>query len=82
MPVIHTTFRYVALSSNEKTNFKARELKSVHVDAVGQFVKFVIHKNHVNKYNLYNQVSTYPTRLYKQVVPHLSLIGKILAMGQ
>ncbi len=49
--------RYVALSNNEKTQYKARELKSVHVDAVGTFVKFVIHKNHVNKHNLYNQVS-------------------------
>jgi centrosomal protein CEP104 len=48
--------RYVALSDNEKTGFKARELKSVHVDAVGHFIKFVIHKNHVNRHNLYNQV--------------------------
>lgn len=49
-------FRYVALSDNEKTAYKARELKSVHVDAMGVFIKFVIHKNHVNRHNLYNQV--------------------------
>lgn len=47
---------YVALSDNAKTSFKARELKSVHVDAIGCFVKFVIHKNHINKHNIYNQV--------------------------
>ncbi|XP_070562065.1 centrosomal protein of 104 kDa-like isoform X2 [Ptychodera flava] len=47
---------YVSLSDNEKTGFKARELKSVHVDALGQYLKIVIHKNHVNKYNLFNQV--------------------------
>ena len=47
----------MALSDNERSGFKARELKSVQVDALGQFVKFVIHKNHVNKHNLYNQVS-------------------------
>ncbi|GFO45194.1 centrosomal protein of 104 kda-like isoform x4, partial [Plakobranchus ocellatus] len=47
---------YVSLSDNEKTGFKARELKSVHVDAVGHFLKLNIHKNHVNKHNLYNQV--------------------------
>ena len=35
---------------------QARELKSVHLDAVGQFVKLVLHKNYVNKYNMYNQV--------------------------
>lgn len=52
----YTRLGYVALSDNEKTSFKARELKSVHVDAIGHFVKFVIHKNHLNPHNLYNQV--------------------------
>ena len=46
----------MSLSDNEKTAFKARELKSVQVDAVGVFLKLNIHKNHINKYNLYNQV--------------------------
>ena len=36
--------------------FQARELKSIHLDAEGHFVKLVLHKNHVNKYNIYNQV--------------------------
>ncbi|KAK6477548.1 centrosomal protein of 104 kDa isoform X1 [Huso huso] len=48
---------YVSLSDNEKTGFKARELKSVHVDAMGQYLKLIFHKNHVNRYNLYNQVA-------------------------
>lgn len=48
--------RYVELSSNERTEFKARELKSVHVDAEGLYLKLVLHKNHVNRLNLYNQV--------------------------
>ncbi|XP_015771072.1 PREDICTED: centrosomal protein of 104 kDa-like [Acropora digitifera] len=47
---------YVALSSNESTDFKARELKSIHLDFEGNFIKLVLHKNHVNKYNIYNQV--------------------------
>lgn len=47
---------YVQMSTNEGTNFKARELKSVHLNADGQLVKLLIHKNHVNKLNLYNQV--------------------------
>lgn len=46
----------MTLSDNSQTDYKARELKSVHVDAVGCYLKLVIHKNHVNKYNLYNQV--------------------------
>ena len=44
------------MADNAKTGFKARELKSVHVDAIGRYLRLVIHKNHVNKYNLYNQV--------------------------
>ncbi|XP_018419582.1 PREDICTED: centrosomal protein of 104 kDa, partial [Nanorana parkeri] len=48
---------YVALSDNEKTGYKARELKSVYVDAVGQYLKVIFHKNYANRYNLYNQVA-------------------------
>lgn len=49
-------YSYVSLCDNEKTGCKARELKSVYVDAVGQFLKLILHQNHVNKYNVYNQV--------------------------
>ncbi|RXN34496.1 centrosomal protein of 104 kDa-like [Labeo rohita] len=49
--------RYVSLSDNEKTGFRARELKSVHVDAVGSYLKLTFHRNHVNQYNIYNQVA-------------------------
>ncbi|NWR45758.1 CE104 protein, partial [Regulus satrapa] len=48
---------YVPLSDNEKTDFRARELKSVYLDAVGQYLKLIFHKNYVNKYNLYGQVA-------------------------
>ena len=41
------------------SNLQARELKSIHLDAEGHFVKLVLHKNHVNKYNIYNQVSCF-----------------------
>jgi centrosomal protein CEP104 len=52
----YTRLGYIELSSNDRTDFKARELKSVHVDAEGTFLKLVIHKNFVNRLNLYNQV--------------------------
>uniref|UniRef100_A0A4W6G9A2 Centrosomal protein of 104 kDa n=1 Tax=Lates calcarifer TaxID=8187 RepID=A0A4W6G9A2_LATCA len=51
---------YVSLSDNEKTGFKARELKSVHVDAIGTYLRITFHKNHVNAYNHYSQVQTTP----------------------
>uniref|UniRef100_A0A668AZ19 Centrosomal protein of 104 kDa n=1 Tax=Myripristis murdjan TaxID=586833 RepID=A0A668AZ19_9TELE len=50
---------YVCLSDNEKTGFKARELKSIHVDAIGLYLRITFHRNHVNRYNLYNQVLLY-----------------------
>jgi len=46
---------YIYLSNNEKTGFKSRELKSVHVNTEGLFVRVLIHKNHLNKFNIYNQ---------------------------
>ena len=49
-------YRYIELSSNERTTFKARELKSIHIDAEGIFLKLIIHKNYANRSNLYNQV--------------------------
>ncbi|XP_037334389.2 centrosomal protein of 104 kDa isoform X1 [Pungitius pungitius] len=48
---------YVSLSDNEKTGFKARELKSVHVDAIGTYLRITFHRNHVNHYNHHNQVA-------------------------
>ncbi|XP_014263010.2 centrosomal protein of 104 kDa isoform X3 [Maylandia zebra] len=47
---------YVSLSDNEKTGFKARELKSVHVDAVGTYLRITFHRNYGNRYNHHNQV--------------------------
>ena len=47
---------YIELASNERSDFKARELKSVHIDAEGLFLKLVLHKNYLNRLNLYNQV--------------------------
>ncbi|KAL5109500.1 hypothetical protein TcWFU_009757 [Taenia crassiceps] len=48
---------HVELSSNEATQFKARELKSVHVDAYGSYFQIFLYKNFANPENLYNQIS-------------------------
>ncbi|CAF1175141.1 unnamed protein product [Rotaria sordida] len=53
----YTRLGYIELSTNERTDFKARELKSIHIDSEGIFLKLVIHKNYVNRLNIYNQVS-------------------------
>ncbi|XP_070207078.1 centrosomal protein of 104 kDa-like isoform X2 [Littorina saxatilis] len=64
----YTRLGYVSLSDNEKTGFKARELKSVHVDAVGMFLRLNIHKNHINKHNLYNQVGIVAINVIGEVI--------------
>ncbi|CAF4250514.1 unnamed protein product, partial [Rotaria sp. Silwood2] len=53
----YTRLGYIELSSNERTDFKSRELKSIHVDADGLFLKLIIHKNYINRHNVHNQVS-------------------------
>lgn len=48
---------HLSLDSNEKSNYQARELKTVYIDNLGKFVKILLHANHVNTYNTYNQIS-------------------------
>lgn len=47
---------FLSLETNERSGFQARELKSVYVDAYALLLKVVLHKCHVNKFNLHNQV--------------------------
>lgn len=47
---------YLSLDSNERSSYSARELKTVFVDYVGQYIKLLINENHINKLNIYNQV--------------------------
>ena len=51
-----TRLGYLSLDSNERSGYKARELKSVYLKAKGGFMKFLLHKCHVNSLNLQNQV--------------------------
>jgi len=47
---------HLSLDENERSEFAARELKSVFVGKQGQFLKLCIHKCHLNRHNIYNQV--------------------------
>jgi centrosomal protein CEP104 len=46
----------MSLDSNERSGYRARELKSVYLDATGRFLKLTFHKCFINKFNLYNQI--------------------------
>ena len=50
---------YLSLDSNERSGYQARELKSVYLDNVCTYMKLALHKCHVNKYNLFNQVGKF-----------------------
>ena len=51
-----TRLGYLSLDSNEKSGFKARELKSVYLKARGQFLKLLLHRCYANPLNLFSQV--------------------------
>jgi centrosomal protein CEP104 len=46
---------YVSLDPNERSNFQARELKTVQFNSSGLFLKLVVHKCSVNRLNIYSQ---------------------------
>lgn len=52
--IVFKKLGFLSLDSNERSNFQARELKSVYVDQVTLLLKIVLNKCYVNKYNLYN----------------------------
>lgn len=54
---------FLTLDKNETSNFKARELKSITLDAPCSYLKLLLHKNHPNKSNLFNQVQLF---IFKQ----------------
>jgi len=55
---------HFTLDSNERSNWQARELKTVYVPRAteGRFLKLLLHKCHVNEHNLYNQVGLLAVR--------------------
>jgi len=59
---------YLSLDSNERSNFQARELKSVYIEAPCMYIKLVFHKCHLNKYNLFNQVGLIALSFYGDVL--------------
>ena len=55
---------YLSLDPNERSNFQARELKSVFLDSPALYMKIVFHKCHLNRYNLFNQVGLIALSIY------------------
>lgn len=47
---------YIRMDTNSRTNYKAREYRKVFINTNCIYLKLVLHKNYVNKYNVFNQV--------------------------
>ena len=60
---------YIKLSSNEETNYKARELRKVHVDIFTKRLKLILHKNYSNSFNLFCQVGIISMNFLGYVIP-------------
>lgn len=57
-----------SLDDNSKSNFQARESKSVYLDTECQYLKFILSQCHVNKYNIFNQISIQSIKCYGEVL--------------
>merc|ERR1712166_243068 len=55
---------YVKMSDNNDTEYRARELKSVHLNASGKILKILVHEPHTNKHNKHQQVGLVAIGLY------------------
>eukprot|EP01084_Bolivina_argentea_P053062 97421_1 len=47
---------YLSLDKNERSNWKARELKSVYINTIANYIKFSLYESHINTINLFNQI--------------------------
>jgi hypothetical protein len=56
VPAATKRLGYLSFDSNERSGHQARELKSVHVSIDAVALRLVVHRCHVNKLNIYNQV--------------------------
>ena len=59
-----TRVGHFSLDDNVKTNYKARELKTVYVECTCQYLKIVFSKNHPNNMNIFNQVGLVSLKVF------------------
>lgn len=57
---------YIQFAENSQNNYSARELKTVHTNTDAQLIKFIVHNNYPNNYNLFNQVGIISLSFYNE----------------
>ena len=53
---INKSLGCIKLSPNTETNYKARELRKIHVNIFTKRLKLILHKNYANNFNIFCQV--------------------------
>ena len=76
-----TRLGYLSLDSNERSAFKARELKSVYLKSKGVFMKLLLHKCHINALNLHNQVGLIALNMLGTAVPRAAAASQLGGSG-
>ncbi|KAG0170146.1 hypothetical protein DFQ29_009418 [Apophysomyces sp. BC1021] len=73
MLIEFTRLGYVCLDNNERAQFRARELKSIKVNADGEYIRLVIRNCHRNRLNTYRQVGLLALNVLGQPLRHSTL---------
>lgn len=63
---------YLSLDSNERSGYQSRELKTVYIDSVCLYLKIVLQKCHLNKFNLFNQVGLIAVGIFGDPVSNVA----------
>ncbi|EKF27881.1 hypothetical protein MOQ_008386 [Trypanosoma cruzi marinkellei] len=58
----------VDFNSNEQSNYRSKERKTIHMHAVAYFVKLLFHTPHRNAQNVFNQVGVYSIECHGQIL--------------
>ncbi|KAI8146629.1 hypothetical protein BJV82DRAFT_599266 [Fennellomyces sp. T-0311] len=70
MVIEFTRLGYVSLDNNTRAQYRARELKSIKVNADGEYVRLVVRSCHRNRLNTYNQVGLLALNVLGQPLRH------------
>ena len=62
---------YIKTDSNEKTNYQLRESRKINVNIKSLFFKIEFERNHLNNYNLFNQVGLMKLEFIGEYLPYV-----------
>lgn len=59
---------YIRMDTNQRTIYKAREYRKVYVNTNCLYLKLRLHKNYVNKYNVFNQIGLMSLEFFGNII--------------